>query len=69
MEDVEIQKRLRGMGKVLKIKKPVVTSGRRYLQNGILRQQVLNTVLVTLYHLGVSPHMLKHYYCYQRNSN
>jgi rSAM/selenodomain-associated transferase 2 len=68
MEDLEIQKRLRGLGKFLKIKKPVITSARRYFQNGILRQQILNMVLVTLYHLGVSPHMLKRYYCYQRNS-
>jgi rSAM/selenodomain-associated transferase 2 len=69
MEDLEILKRLRGMGKFLKIKKPVVTSARRYLQNGILRQQIINTVLIILYHLGVSPHMLKRYYWYQRNSN
>jgi rSAM/selenodomain-associated transferase 2 len=67
MEDLEIQKRLRGLGKFIKIKKPVVTSARRYLQNGILRQQILDTVLVTLYHLGVSPHILIRYYGYQRN--
>jgi rSAM/selenodomain-associated transferase 2 len=62
MEDVEIQKRLRGLGRFIKINKPVVTSARRFLQNGTLRQQVLNTVLVTLYHLGISPHILKRYY-------
>ena len=62
MEDVEIQKRLRDFGKFIKINKPVITSARRYLHNGILRQQILNTVLTTLYHLGVSPHMLKRYY-------
>jgi len=62
MEDLEIQKRLRGLGKFIKINKPVVTSARRYLQNGTIRQQLLNTVLVTLYHLGISPHRLKRYY-------
>jgi rSAM/selenodomain-associated transferase 2 len=69
MEDVDIQNRLRGLGKFFKIKEPVVTSARRYLQNGIFRQQILNTFLVILYHLGVSPHMLKRYYYYQRNSH
>jgi hypothetical protein len=69
MEDVEIQKRLRSLGKFIKINMPVITSARRYLHNGILRQQILNTVLVTFYHLGVSPHRLKRYYCYQRNSH
>jgi len=62
MEDVEIQKRLRGCGKFIKINKPVVTSARRYLQNGTIRQQLLNTVLVILYHLGISPYLLKRYY-------
>ncbi len=62
MEDVEIQKRLRGLGKFIKIDEPVVTSARRYLQNGTIRQQLLNTVLVALYHLGISPHVLKRYY-------
>jgi rSAM/selenodomain-associated transferase 2 len=67
MEDWEIQKRLRGLGKFIKINKPVVTSARRYLQNGTIRQQLLNTVLVTLYHLGISPHRLKRYYRFYGN--
>ncbi len=62
MEDVEFQTRLRQIGKFIKIRTPVVTSARRYLENGIIRQQVLNTVLVLLYHLGASPSFLKRYY-------
>ena len=68
MEDVEIQRRLRSQGRFIKIDKPVVTSARRYLRNGIIRQQVLNTLLVALFHLRVSPHNLKRYYRYYENS-
>jgi rSAM/selenodomain-associated transferase 2 len=62
MEDIEIQKRLRKMGPFVKIRQPVVTSARRFILNGIIRQQLLNIGLVLLYHAGVSPDKLKHYY-------
>ena len=64
MEDVEIQKRLRRLGRFVKIRQPVRTSARRFLSNGIIKQQVLNTGLVFLYHWGVSPSKLKRYYGY-----
>lgn len=62
MEDVEIQKRLRGWGRFVKVQSPVVTSARRFIRNGIVRQQLVNTILVSLYHLGVSPAILKRTY-------
>jgi hypothetical protein len=62
MEDVQIQKSLRKIGRFIKIQHPVVTSARRFLLNGIIRQQLLNTVLVLLYHAGVSPVRLKRFY-------
>jgi len=62
MEDVEIQKRLRHMGRFVKIRQPVRTSARRFLTHGIIRQQVLNIGLVFLYHTGVSPSRLKRFY-------
>ncbi len=62
MEDVEIQKSLRKIGRFVKIRHPMVTSSRRFLLNGIIRQQLLNTVLVLLYHAGVSPVRLKRFY-------
>ena len=62
MEDVDIQKRLRRQGKFIKLKKSVVTSARRFVARGIIRQQVLNTALVFLYHLGFSPSYLKRFY-------
>jgi len=62
MEDVEIQKRLRKAGRFVKLKEAVVTSARRYLRNGPLRQHLITTGVVLLYHLGVSPHLLGRWY-------
>jgi rSAM/selenodomain-associated transferase 2 len=62
MEDVEIQRRLRRSGAFVKLRTPVVTSARRFLGRGVVRQQALNTGLVLLYHLGVAPHRLVRLY-------
>jgi rSAM/selenodomain-associated transferase 2 len=62
MEDVEIQKRLRRMGKSVKIRCPVVTSARRFLKCGIVRQQILNSVLLFLYRVGIPSEILKPFY-------
>jgi len=62
MEDVEIQKRLRPLGRFVKIGPPVITSARRFVRRGIIRQQMLNTVLVGLYHLRLAPSRLKRFY-------
>lgn len=64
MEDVEIQKRLRSLGKFVKIRKSVITSARRFVTCGIIRQQILNTGLVFLYHLGTDPSRLERFYRY-----
>ena len=63
MEDVEIQERLRRIGQFVKLREPVVTSARRYLRNGPLRQHLITTGIVLLYHLGVPARMLgRRYY-------
>jgi rSAM/selenodomain-associated transferase 2 len=62
MEDVEIQERLRKIGAFIKLKEPVFTSVRRYLRNGPLRQHLITTGVVLLYHLGVSPLFLGRQY-------
>jgi rSAM/selenodomain-associated transferase 2 len=62
MEDVEIQRRLRRIGRVVKLDQEVVTSARRFLATGILHQQLLNTALVLLFYAGVPPARLKRYY-------
>jgi rSAM/selenodomain-associated transferase 2 len=62
MEDVEIQKRIRRQGKFKKLDISIHTSARRYLSHGILKQQVINTALVILYHSGIPAPWLKHFY-------
>jgi rSAM/selenodomain-associated transferase 2 len=62
MEDVEIQRRLRRRGRFVKLDLPVVTSARRFVDRGPLRQQGLNVALVALYLLGVEPARIKRFY-------
>ncbi len=62
MEDVEIQKRLRRVGRFVKIRYPVVTSARRFVKYGSIKQEALNVALVFLYHLGASSSFLKRFY-------
>jgi len=66
MEDVEIQRRLRRLGRFVKLKEPVVTSARRFVRHGVVRQQVRNAVLVCLYYLGVAPARLARAYSLTR---
>jgi rSAM/selenodomain-associated transferase 2 len=58
LEDVDFLKRLRKQGKFVTLSVPVRTSARRFLQRGMLRQQFLNVLLVTLFELGVSAERL-----------
>ena len=62
MEDAAIQKRLRQTGRFVKLGHPVVTSARRFVSRGIIRQQCINIALVALYYAGVSPYRLKRFY-------
>lgn len=62
MEDVEIQKRLRREGKFQKLTSEVITSNRRFQKNGVFKQLLVDTVLVILFKLGVSPEKLKRFY-------
>ncbi|MDQ3395810.1 MAG: TIGR04283 family arsenosugar biosynthesis glycosyltransferase [Bacteroidota bacterium] len=62
MEDVEIQQRLRKLGRFIKLDQAVITSGRRFLRRGVIYQQLQNIALVMLYLLGASPTLLKKHY-------
>ncbi len=62
MEDVDFIQRLRQVGRVALIRRPVTTSARRFLQNGIVRQQLLNISLVICYLLGANPWTLAKWY-------
>src|SRR5258706_8952619 len=51
-EDLEFYKRLRTIVKPMILKDKVVTSARRFLEVGCLKQKFINMFLVTLYYLG-----------------
>jgi hypothetical protein len=62
MEDINFLQRLYRRGRVTLIKQPTTTSARRFLRHGIIRQQLLDIILVVLYLLGVSPEKLSRLY-------
>ena len=62
MEDVEMRRRLKRVGRFVKLPSVVVTSARRFEKDGVLRRQALNAMMLTAYGLGVSAERLKQFY-------
>lgn len=62
MEDVDLSQRLKPLGFPVCIKRPAVTSSRRWEQRGILATVCLMWKLRLLYFLGVSPERLVEQY-------
>jgi rSAM/selenodomain-associated transferase 2 len=62
MEDVDFLRRLRRAGGVALLKQPVTTSARRFVEHGVIRQQLMNIILLTFYLLGARPEKLKKWY-------
>ncbi len=62
LEDVDFLRRLRRYGRFAVLPVPVVTSARRFLQRGVVHQQLRNILLVALFELGVSAVRLAHFY-------
>ncbi len=62
MEDLDFSRRLKRITRPICIKTPVITSSRRWEQNGIIRTILLMWSLRLAYSLGVSPKTLKKYY-------
>jgi len=57
-EDYQIIKQLKKKGRFTIIKKPVVTSARKYLENGIYKMQGIFYLMYFLYKLGMPQHRL-----------
>jgi rSAM/selenodomain-associated transferase 2 len=62
MEDIAISRRLKRLCRPLCIGTPVVTSGRRWEQNGVLRTVLLMWCLRLSYYFGVEPALLARHY-------
>ena len=63
MEDIDLMRRLPKYGQRFLIRHyPVTTSARRFLEHGVVRQEVVNVILVGLWLLGVKPRTLARWY-------
>ena len=66
MEDLEFSRRLKRQGRLVFLPDRVLTSSRRWDQEGIFCTTVRNQVLIFLYLLGVSPERLAPWYRHVR---
>lgn len=62
MEDFELVRRLRKVGRVAIAPSAVVTSDRRWRTLGILRTTLANQAMIAGYLLGIDPHRLARWY-------
>ncbi len=62
MEDFELVRRIKIQTKFFIIPKTITVSARKYAENSWLRVQLVNLLLVTLFHLGMAPETLKKSY-------
>lgn len=62
LEDQEITRRLRRLGRLRVLPGPIVTSARRYRENGVFRLQATFYLLVGLYYAGVGQPTLQRVY-------
>jgi len=58
-EDMDFYKRLRKIERPYIVKQPVITSARRFLQVGKMRQKWINLMLVGLFYMGFDVQLLK----------
>ncbi|MGB3654580.1 MAG: TIGR04283 family arsenosugar biosynthesis glycosyltransferase [Rivularia sp. (in: cyanobacteria)] len=62
MEDFELMRYLKRLGKITFIPVPVTTSPRRWLKKGVLQTTLINQVVIIGYFLGVSPKKIRSWY-------
>ena len=62
MEDYDFCKRLRSKGKVILIRMPVISSARRFIKKGVVRQLLINKFVVLAYWAGVDIQTIKRFY-------
>lgn len=62
MEDQQVVRDLRRSGSFTIIKRPVVTSSRKYEENGVIKLQFIFVIICLLYYFGASQKTLVHLY-------
>ncbi len=62
MEDYDFYKRLRKQGKVILVRMPVISSARRFIKKGVIRQLLINKFVVLAYWAGVDIQTIKRFY-------
>jgi rSAM/selenodomain-associated transferase 2 len=62
MEDYDFYKRLGKQGKVILIRMPVISSARRFMRKGVLRQLLINKFVVLAYWTGMDIQTIKRFY-------
>jgi rSAM/selenodomain-associated transferase 2 len=62
MEDYELARRMKRLGRVALLPLTVRTSGRRFLTKGVFATSLLNWVIIAGYHFGVRPERLARWY-------
>lgn len=62
MEDFELMRRLRGLGKIAIVSAAVLTSGRRWQKLGIFKATLINQLIIIGYFLRVPPTILVRFY-------
>jgi hypothetical protein len=68
MEDYEFVQRLRRRGRIIIADEAAITSGRRWLELGVIRTTLINKLVVGGYKFGVAPEKLMNLYR-RRNAN
>jgi rSAM/selenodomain-associated transferase 2 len=64
LEDLDMVRRIKAEADFYKYPARIITSSRRFEKNGIIKQQVLNIILVAAFYFGASPQFLSRFYRY-----
>src|SRR3990167_2533655 len=62
MEDYDFYKRLMKQGQVILVRMPVISSARRFIKKGVIRQLLINKFVVLAYWAGVDIQTIKRFY-------
>ncbi|BAY37416.1 hypothetical protein NIES2111_17530 [Nostoc sp. NIES-2111] len=62
MEDFELIRRLKRLGKITILRVPVITSARRWLQKGVFKTTLINQIVIIAYLLKTKPARLRTWY-------